>query len=72
MRPLIDYYETVTDVIVSKAKKVDWPYVVKVAIVIVPVLIWTPFFFVLDKVYKVSSWFNNFGGNLLEEFFKND
>jgi hypothetical protein len=70
MRPLIYYYENARDTVVITAKKANWSYLLKLAIVIVPVLIWTPFFFTLDKVYKASSWFNKFGGDLLEEFFK--
>jgi hypothetical protein len=70
MRPLIYYYKNVCDTVVTTAKKINWSYVLKLAIVIIPVLIWTPFFFILDKVYKASSWFNEFGGGLLEEFFK--
>jgi len=72
MRPLIDYYETVTDAIVSKVKKVNWKYIGKLSFIIVPVLLWTVYWAALEFVYNLSKWINVRGGDLLERFMKDD
>jgi|TARA_B110000977_G_scaffold45290_1_gene61585 hypothetical protein len=68
MRPLIEYYETANDVVVSAVKKVDWKRTGKISIIIIPALLWTPFYIILGYVYKGSTWVNEAGGNLIEEF----
>ena len=72
MRPLIDYYETVTDAIVSKVKKVNRKYIGKLSFIIVPVLLWTIYWATLEFIYNLSKRINESGGDLLERFMKND
>ena len=55
MRPLIDYYETVTDAIVSKVKKVNWKYIGKLSFIIVPVLLWTIYWATLEFIYNLTQ-----------------
>ena len=72
MRPLIHYYETVTDAIVSKVKKVNWKYIGKLSFIIVPVLLWAIYWATLEFIYNLSKRINESGGDLLERFMKND
>lgn len=69
MRPLIEYPRIAKDAIVDLC---DWKYVGKVALVFVPVVLWTAFFCALEFIYHFSKWFNDFGGDKLERFIKND
>ncbi len=69
MRPLIEYPGIVKDAIVDLC---DWKYVGKVVLVFVPVVLWTIFYATLEFVWNFSKWFNDFGGNILDRFMKND
>lgn len=69
MRPLIEYLGVIKDAIVDAA---DWKYVGKVCLIIIPTVIWTVYWFLLELLYKASNWINEKGGNALDEFMNND
>lgn len=69
MRPLIEYPGILKDQIAGAA---NWKYVGKVALVIVPAIIWTAYWTVLQPLYKASNWINETGGKLLEEFMNDE
>jgi hypothetical protein len=68
MRPLIEYYNSAADIVEKNVKSVDWVRVGKLIICFPIALIWTPFFFILENVYKGCNWFNVYGGNIMEKF----
>jgi hypothetical protein len=68
MRPLIEYYNSAADSVVSNVKSVDWIRVGKLIICVPIAVVWTPTFFVIENVYKGCSWFNVFGGEIMERF----
>ena len=68
MRPLIEYYDSAVYAVQRQIKIVDWLRVGKLLLVVPIALVWTPFFFILENVYKGANWFNKTGGNLIEEF----
>lgn len=68
MRPLVDYYNSAADSVVSVVKSVNWILICKYLLVVPLALIWTPFFFMLENLYKGAVWFNKAGGDLIEEF----
>lgn len=69
MRPLIEYPEIVKDAIIDLC---DWKYVGKISLIILPVLLWVAFFATLEFIYRFSKWFNDFGGNYIERYMRND
>lgn len=72
MRPLIEYVENAKDSLVRNTDWIDWKYVGKVTLVIVPVVVWTVYWAALEFVYNLSKWINVKGGDLVERFMKND
>lgn len=68
MRPLIEYYESAVYAVQRQVKYVDWVRVGKLLLVVPVALVWTPFFFMLENLYKGASWFNNTGGDYIERF----
>ena len=55
--------------IVNKVKDIDWIYVGKVSLVIIPAAIWTPLYFIIKFVADMASRFDTFGADVIEEFF---
>jgi hypothetical protein len=68
MKPLIDYYTTATDAVVSGIKSVNWIRVSKLLLVVPLALIWTPLYYAINYIHKGAVWFNTAGGDLIEEF----
>jgi len=40
----------------------------KVALLVVPVVLWDVFFYVVKKLYEVCSWLDEKGGKFLQDF----
>ena len=72
MRPLVEYVDLAKDSLVRNTDWIDWKYVGKVTLVIVPVVVWTVYWAALGLVYNLSKWINVKGGDLLERFMKDD
>ena len=72
MRPLVEYVDLAKDSLVRNTDWIDWKYIGKLSLIIVPVLIWTIYWATLEFVYNLSKWINVRGGDLLERFMKND
>jgi small neutral amino acid transporter SnatA (MarC family) len=72
MRPLVEYVDLAKDSLVRNTDWIDWKYVGKVTLVIVPVVVWTVYWAALEFVYNLSKWINVRGGDLLERFMKDD
>ena len=72
MRPLVEYVDLAKDSLVRNTDLIDWKYVGKVTLVIVPVVVWTVYWAALGFVYNLSKWINVKGGDLLERFMKDD
>jgi hypothetical protein len=68
LRPLIEYYNSAADAVVSTVKSVNWIRVSKLLLVVPLALIWTPLFNAIDYIHKGAVWFNKVGGDLIEEF----
>jgi len=68
MKPLVDYYTSAADSVVSFIKSVNWILIGKYILVIPFALIWTSIFYVIDYTHKGAVWFNKAGGDLIEEF----
>lgn len=72
MRPLVEYVENAKESLVRNTDWIDWKFVGKVTLVIVPVVVWTVYWAALELVYNLSKWINVKGGDLVERFMKND
>jgi len=72
MRPLVEYVDLAKDSLVRNTDWIDWKYVGKVTLIIVPVVVWTVYWAALEFVYNLSKWINVRGGDLLERFMKDD
>ena len=72
MRPLVEYVDLAKESLVRNTDWIDWKYVGKVTLVIVPVVVWTVYWAALEFVYNLSKWINVRGGDLLERFMKDD
>jgi hypothetical protein len=72
MRPLVEYVDLAKESLVRNTDWIDWKYVGKLSLIIVPVLLWTIYWATLEFVYNLSKWINVRGGDLLERFMKND
>ena len=72
MRPLVEYVDLAKDSLVRNTDWIDWKYVGKVTLVIVPVVVWTVYWAALEFIYNLSKWINVKGGDLLERFMKDD
>ena len=72
MRPLVEYVENAKESLVRNTDWIDWKFVGKVTLVIVPVVVWTVYWAALEFVYNLSKWINVRGGDLLERFMKDD
>ena len=72
MRPLVEYVNLAKDSLVRNTDWIDWKYIGKLSLIIVPVLLWTIYWATLEFIYKLSKWINVRGGDLLERFMKND
>lgn len=68
MKPLVDYYTSAADSVVSFIKSVNWILIGKYILVIPLALVWTPLYYVIDYTHKGAVWFNKAGGDLIEEF----
>lgn len=72
MRPLVEYVDLAKEFLVRNTDWIDWKYIGKLSLIIVPVLLWTIYWATLEFIYKLSKWINESGGDLLERFMKND
>jgi len=72
MRPLVEYVDLAKESLVRNTDWIDWKYVGKLSLIIVPVLLWTIYWATLEFIYNLSKWINVRGGDLLERFMKND
>lgn len=72
MRPLVEYVDLAKESLVRNTDWIDWKYVGKLSLIIVPVLLWTIYWATLEFVYNLSKLINVRGGDLLERFMKND
>ena len=72
MRPLVEYIDLAKAPLVRNTDWIDWKYIGKLSLIIVPVLLWTIYWATLEFIYKLSKWINESGGDLLERFMKND
>lgn len=43
----------------------------KVALVIVPVIVWDAFYFIVKKIYALCSWLDKRGGEYIQNFVEN-
>jgi small neutral amino acid transporter SnatA (MarC family) len=71
MRPLVEYVENAKESLVRNTDWIDWKFVGKVTLVIVPVVVWTVYWAALEFVYNLSKWINVKGGDLVEKFMEN-
>jgi len=71
MRPLVEYVDLAKESLVRNTDWIDWKYVGKVTLVIVPVVVWTVYWAALEFVYNLSKWINVKGGDLVEKFMEN-
>lgn len=72
MRPLVEYVENAKESLVRNTDWIDWKFVGKVTLIIVPVVVWTVYWAALEFVYNLCKWINVKGGDLVERFMKND
>jgi len=72
MRPLVEYVDLAKESLVRNTDWIDWKYVGKLSLIIVPVLLWTIYWATLEFIYNLSKRINESGGDLLERFMKND
>jgi hypothetical protein len=68
LRPLIEYYNSAADAVVSTVRSVNWIRVSKLLLVLPLALVWTPLYYVIVYTNKGAVWFNKAGGDLIEEF----
>ena len=71
MRPLVEYVDLAKESLVRNTDWIDWKFVGKVTLVIVPVVVWTVYWAALEFVYNLSKWINVKGGDLVEKFMEN-
>lgn len=71
MRPLVEYVENAKESLVRNTDWINWKFVGKVTLVIVPVVVWTVYWAALEFVYSLSKWINVKGGDLVEKFMEN-
>tara|TARA_B110000503_G_C7024400_1_gene361175 strand:- start:726 stop:932 length:207 start_codon:yes stop_codon:yes gene_type:complete len=55
--------------IVNKVKDINWIYVGKVSLVIIPAICWTPLYFIIKFVADMATRFDTFGADVIEDFF---
>ena len=72
MRSLVEYIDLAKASLVRNTDWIDWKYIGKLSLIIVPVLLWTIYWATLEFIYKLSKCINESGGDLLERFMKND
>jgi len=66
-KPLVEYFNDGWN---SVANFTDWKYVGKVTLTIVPILLFTAWYWVIKGLWLGTEYINNKGDKLLEEFYK--
>lgn len=66
-RPLVYYWQSSIDYIVNFT---EWKYIGKVALVIVPVLFFTAWYWVVKGIWLGTEFINKKGDKFLETFLK--